>query len=84
MIFSTTICCHSSSSGGGDGTGTDLSALTFAANDADALARGVPLNGFYKASGPVSSEASLLAGGTLQPNTLGLKEGTPTQNMGFV
>jgi len=83
MITTTTVCCGSSSSGGG-GDGTDLTTLIFAANDGDALARGVAIGGFYKASGPVSSAASILAGGDLQPNTLGIKEGTITQNMGYV
>lgn len=82
MIWTSGFCCSTTSNN--NGGGTDLAALPYAANDADALARGVPLNGFYKASGPVSAAASAAAGGTLEPNTLGLKEGTVTQNMGFV
>ncbi len=84
MIFSTTICCGASSSEGSTVVQAWLNALPFAADDADALLRGVAIGGWYKSSGPVSSAASILAGGTLQPNTMGLKEGTPTKNMGFV
>lgn len=82
MIWTSGFCCATTSNTGG--SGTDLSTLIFAANDLDATLRGVAVGGFYKASGPVSSEDSLANGGTLQPNTLGIKEGTITQNMGYI
>ena len=47
MIFTTTICCGSSSNGG---NGTDLAALIYADNDFDAQQKGVSLKGFFLAS----------------------------------
>jgi len=52
----------------GSGTGTDLSLLIFADNDGDALALGVLVNGWYKAS---------------NTNTMGLPVGTLKQLVGL-
>lgn len=78
-------------SSGGGGSTPSAFPTQYAADDADALARGVAVGSFYLASGPVSEARSIsdsafatAQGGVLSPNILGIKEGAVIKNMGFV
>lgn len=55
--------CTGTTSSSGGGGGTDLSLLIFAANDEDALSKGVVLGGFYKVN---STTTTGLPAGTIK------------------